>query len=270
MAKPLAYTDMQLLYAATSRCRCGAGLAYPPDTPHPHGHRFWGSWDCSRVLKGEPDPAGFEGKHESFPWAMYKVREETSVNNAGGYTTRPAGTVALTVGTATCGKCAHTWESAPYNASVQRRHWQTGPCPACGNATGADGSHQSGDGPRIEARFADAIFAADAVPTSLAPPGVDPATREAYDAKAKANTKMSGFGLDTAMHMPCPFCAAPDFLVYRIVDVETALSAPRVCATCKRGSKAVFTRGAGGVSFEFVQTEGPDGPAYLPPMRRVS
>jgi hypothetical protein len=40
------FTDDELRYAATSRCPCGHGLAYPKDCGPDH------YWDCSAILKG--------------------------------------------------------------------------------------------------------------------------------------------------------------------------------------------------------------------------
>jgi hypothetical protein len=157
------FTDVELMYAATARCEgCHAGLAYPLD--HEEARKL-SAWACSRVLKGEvPDVPEEHGKHSSYPWAFYKVREETSINNRGGYTTRPAGTVARTVGKAKCPKCSHTWESEPYSACGASHHWFSGPCPSCGYAVGADGTHRSGDGEPIEMRYRDDVRPAEPVP----------------------------------------------------------------------------------------------------------
>lgn len=143
------YPDTELLYAATSRCKCGAGLAYPIDSEQ--AMKF-GAWVCSRVLNG-----GATGEHESFLWAFYKVRAETSVNNDGGRTTRPAGTVAMTVCKATCQKCLHTWESEPYSACGAGHHF-AGDCPSCGYGVGGNGIYKTGDGKRIDARYHDVVI----------------------------------------------------------------------------------------------------------------
>ena len=140
------YTDEELLYSATSRCRCGVGLAYPLN--HEAAMRV-SAWVCSAVLKGAEAES-----HESFPFAFWKIREETSINNHSGATTRPEGTVARTVGRATCGACGHEWESEPYSACGAGHHWFPGACPKCGNDAGANGSWSSSDPrPRVETRF---------------------------------------------------------------------------------------------------------------------
>ena len=139
--------DRDLLYAATSRCDCGAGLAHPLDTEAAMRLR---AWVCSAVLKGEADR---EGDHAHLPFALWKVREETSINNAGGHTTRPPGTIARTVGKAKCPRCNHEWQSEPYDACGKGHHWPSGPCPECGYAVGAGLSWSSDEGEPIETRY---------------------------------------------------------------------------------------------------------------------
>ena len=141
-------TDEDLLYAATVRCRCGAGLAYPLD--HEIGY---GAWVCSAALKGAD-----VGDHDSLPWSMYKVREETSINNTGGHTTRPPGTIARIIGKATCPKCGHAWQSEPYVACGLGHHWFSGPCPSCGYAVGGSGTWSTSEGKPIEKRYMDVVL----------------------------------------------------------------------------------------------------------------
>lgn len=157
-------TDKDLMYAATARCRCGAGLAHPLD--HDLAVKLR-AWVCSAVLKGDgiATSQGFAalrgepptGDHDSLDFAFFKVREETSINNTGGHTTRPAVTVLRTVGRATCPACKHEWSSEPYSACGANHHWFPGPCPNCGHAVGGAGTYRSGDGPRIETRYLDVV-----------------------------------------------------------------------------------------------------------------
>lgn len=145
-------TDRDLLYAATGRCEtCRAGLAYRPGTDP-----MASAWTCSAVLKADPIPV-IHG-HSVFPFAFWKVREETSINNTGGHTTRPPGTIARTVGKATCPECKHEWESEPYDATHARHHWRSGPCPSCGYAVGGDGTSRSPGPPSIEMRYRDVVI----------------------------------------------------------------------------------------------------------------
>lgn len=72
-------TPPKLVYAATHRCPCGAGLAYIPG-----GER---SWDCSAILLGTAD----EGvKHTGvMPFVFYEILSEQQPS-ARGATTRPS------------------------------------------------------------------------------------------------------------------------------------------------------------------------------------
>lgn len=175
MVDRITFTDSQLLYAATGRCRCGAGLAYPLD--HEHSFKIR-AWVCSAVLKGEVEapatqalPFGLKPEdvdqpppsavHDAFDWAFYKVREETSIRNAGGYTTRPKGTSAKTIGKATCPKCKREWESEPYVACGLGHHWFSGPCPGCGYAVGGSGSYSSDDGEPIRTGYRDVVIGSE-------------------------------------------------------------------------------------------------------------
>ena len=84
--------------------------------------------------------------------------------------------------------------------------------------------------------------------------------------------KIEGYGLDTTIHMPCPFCAAPDWLVHKLICTHEALESGATCKECERSAKAVFTetKASGVTAFEMVQTAGPDQPEWLQPkMRRV-
>ena len=78
----------RLVYAASARCPCGAGLAYDPagESGRPHGY-----WECSAILLGTADKAV---KHEAqLPFAFYEIKSERQPS-AHGATTRPAATTA--------------------------------------------------------------------------------------------------------------------------------------------------------------------------------
>lgn len=79
------YTDEELVYAAHSRCKCGAGLAYVKGCPANH------YWDCSAILKGK-GVGGVDGggEHSSpKPFAFWKITSELEFNEGEGITTRP-------------------------------------------------------------------------------------------------------------------------------------------------------------------------------------
>lgn len=149
----MTYTDKELTYAATARCRCGAGLAHPLETS---AALKLAAWVCSKVLRGEVPEAEVQN-HQKFPFAFWKIREEQSINNRGNFTTRPEGTVAMTVGRAVCPECGKRGESEPYNACGLSHHWFLDACPSCGYSVGGNGSYSSRDGEPIEVRYADVI-----------------------------------------------------------------------------------------------------------------
>lgn len=80
-----AFADDELRYAATKRCPCGAGLAYPT------GIGMHGSWDCSDILTGRAAHSGSpEAKTHTgrLPFAFYEIKSEDQPS-ADGRTTRP-------------------------------------------------------------------------------------------------------------------------------------------------------------------------------------
>jgi hypothetical protein len=94
---------------------------------------------------------------------------------------------------------------------------------------------------------------------------------EQYKAKFFESQRITGYGLEVTMHIPCPFCAHPDFLIHKILDTEAAYRAGATCKNCARGARGIFRHTEqGGVCAEFVQTAGEDPPAWTPyRMRRA-
>lgn len=95
-----------------------------------------------------------------------------------------------------------------------------------------------------------------------------PASAEEYNARYLTSHRISGAGFDVTSHMPCPFCAAPDFIVHRVMETEAAIERGAICKACARGTRAIVDRSAAGVRFEFVQTAGPDQPEWFTPKLR--
>ena len=89
----MALAEEDLVYAAYSRCPCGAGLAYVPGGDHPSGVPIGGYWDCSDILleramhKGPPSAARHTAQ---LPFVFYEIKSERQPS-AGGATTRPGG-----------------------------------------------------------------------------------------------------------------------------------------------------------------------------------
>ncbi len=78
---------MKLIYAATSRCPCGAGLAYDPAAKGEGVWRGPSYWDCSAILLGTADK-GVQHT-DKLPFAFYEIKAEGQPS-AQGATTRPS------------------------------------------------------------------------------------------------------------------------------------------------------------------------------------
>jgi hypothetical protein len=94
--------------------------------------------------------------------------------------------------------------------------------------------------------------------------------RAEYDRMSFENMIIEGFGLDVTQSVACPFCAAANFMKFKVLEVEEAMQRSHMCGECGRSAKAIVKRDANGVAFEIVQCGGPDQPEWLEPkMRRV-
>jgi hypothetical protein len=90
-----------------------------------------------------------------------------------------------------------------------------------------------------------------------------PETYRAFMTRFNENQEIWGTGINNMrMRTPCPFCAAPNFLTFKLTDVRKAMQVPTTCSECKRGCKAVFNIYGRSVDFELVQTSGPDQPFW--------
>lgn len=100
---------------------------------------------------------------------------------------------------------------------------------------------------------------------------MQPTNKDEYLARFYANQGAEGWGLETASVIPCPFCAAPRWMVAKILEIEEAMQRSHHCGECGRSAKSILTHHhGGGKSFEVVQTGGPDQPDWFEPkMRRV-
>lgn len=95
-----------------------------------------------------------------------------------------------------------------------------------------------------------------------------PRSMEEYLTRWTSSERFSGYGMNTMIHMPCPFCATGEWLVYRILDSETALAKGATCAACGRSARCLFEREGGNLHFELVQTAGAEAPEWLSPRPR--
>jgi len=77
----------------------------------------------------------------------------------------------------------------------------------------------------------------------------------------EANTKIEGHGLGVVMHSPCPWCAAPDFMVFPVLECTAAFLKGATCKHCGRSMVGCPIEHG----FEFVQVGGADAPDWMPP-----
>jgi hypothetical protein len=81
----------RLVYSATARCPCGAGLAYDPayeDESSVFRGPLSGHWDCSAILLGTADPAV---QHtDQLPFAFYEIKTEGQPSACGATTRVPS------------------------------------------------------------------------------------------------------------------------------------------------------------------------------------
>lgn len=88
------FTDDELVYAAWTRCECGAGMAYPKDIG------FHGSWICSEQMTNPKRWTNYDNKtyktedgklhSKDLPFSFWSVKSEGQPS-ANGATTRPKG-----------------------------------------------------------------------------------------------------------------------------------------------------------------------------------
>ena len=139
------YTSTELLYAATTRCPCGAGMAYPLD--HDDAQEI-SAWVCSRVLLCEveipsgaqPPSAGFFSPvtrvdtagqaHHGLPFNTYSIKSEGQPS-AQGASTRPAGAHVESEPHCRCLACGHEYVAARRRNDTQRNN-EGMDCPKCG------------------------------------------------------------------------------------------------------------------------------------------
>lgn len=97
-----------------------------------------------------------------------------------------------------------------------------------------------------------------------------PTSAEEYHELYNSRVKYFGYGMETGMSLPCPFCCNPGFMAYKILEMEEAMKRGNTCIECNRSIKAIFTKTNTTTSFEVVQTGGPDcTDPWIPPIRRI-
>lgn len=98
---------------------------------------------------------------------------------------------------------------------------------------------------------------------------IPPASMAEYIGRFKCNSKVTGYGIEgVTMHTPCPFCAARNFSVFRVIDTEEKIQCDRSCIECGRSARCIIETKAGVQTLELVQTGGDDPPVWLEPKPR--
>ena len=96
-----------------------------------------------------------------------------------------------------------------------------------------------------------------------------PQNLQEYLDRFNDNTKITGYGPAVATHLPCPWCAAPDFQRLGILSTVEDMKREATCSSCGRSGVNIFSvEEPGNKQFEFVQTGGPDAPEWLTPSPR--
>lgn len=91
-----------------------------------------------------------------------------------------------------------------------------------------------------------------------------PQTKEEYELRYNAAWEVSGYGIESVTnHFPCPFCAAKDWHVVRLIDFGDTTE-PIPCEECGRSARFLVARDRGAVHMGLVQTAGADPPSWVP------
>jgi hypothetical protein len=90
-------------------------------------------------------------------------------------------------------------------------------------------------------------------------------TKDEYEKRYSESYRVEGFGIDgMTVHSPCPFCAAPDFHVYTLLEMQAVTSKETICKECGRGFCMTYTQDGDTTTARLLQTCGDDPPPYIP------
>lgn len=93
-----------------------------------------------------------------------------------------------------------------------------------------------------------------------------PNSIEELNRRIQQNQYVTGFGVGNVhQHMSCPFCGAPEFCTFEILEMKTVLGRDNVCAECERGVIAKFSEEENSIEMRLFQTRGPDLPDWYEP-----
>ena len=92
----------------------------------------------------------------------------------------------------------------------------------------------------------------------------DPLSLADLNERQSANMRIEGFGFDgITISLPCPFCGAPDNLIYKLYEVEQAVARGASCKECNRSWRVRSESSAHSTTWRIFLTAGPDLPAFM-------
>ncbi len=97
----------------------------------------------------------------------------------------------------------------------------------------------------------------------------EPMSPEDFQARYAIAYLVTGSGPIRTTHLPCPFCAAADWMVYSEAETKSAMTRDHACQACGRSARYEIGLDDDGVTAELVQTAGPDAPGWMIPPRRI-
>lgn len=94
---------------------------------------------------------------------------------------------------------------------------------------------------------------------------MQPLTPREYEERTRQNIEYFGHGVNAGAHIPCPFCGAPRFMSYRIIECMAEMQKEHICTECSRGARTIITTSPDGLTtgLEIVQTCGDDPPEWI-------
>lgn len=99
----------------------------------------------------------------------------------------------------------------------------------------------------------------------------DPQDMVEYNALMSENFSMHTIDGEVRVSLPCPFCAAKNWLTYSVQTMRKTLLDGATCSNCGRSAK-LEARGIDEEStqLDLFQTGGPEQPAWMSPRIRVA
>lgn len=105
-----------------------------------------------------------------------------------------------------------------------------------------------------------------------------PTNRDEYLARFHENMRIEGYGFDVSNAVPCPWCAASEFVTLHPAwgimvgddrpNIDKQMTTEQTCKECGRSGLHIVVRSPAGVTAELVQTGGEDAPDWLAPAPR--